>query len=76
MHRVRHEDRQVTPEEGWAGTGIRETRGARGTPVSQVSDDDQTEPVTTSLPLAALPRDAAPVGSLLFTYSPRLFTCQ
>lgn len=28
MHRVRHEDRQVTPEEGWAGTGIRETRGA------------------------------------------------
>ena len=44
--------------------------------MSQVCDDDQTEPVTMSPQLAALLRDTASVGSLLFTYSHRLFTCQ
>lgn len=46
------------------------------TPVSQVCDNDQTEPVTMSPQLAALLGDAASVGSLLFTYSHQLFTCQ
>lgn len=62
--------RRVGRNRNWGNSRCKET------PVSQVCDNDQTEPVTMSLQLAALLRDTVSVGSLLFTYSHQLFTCQ